>query len=717
MTVVRSGVPLGHRTLISAVLATAVGSMALIGMPAHASSSTPLQAAVETMDSRAAAQPVKKDPYPAPHPEDSPDPDPAPVFVTTSLNLTGTVGTAIAGQLSVQKLYGVTVTYSVVDAAKLPAGITISASGAISGTPREAGTYRVPVKVCTNLGTCTNGTVTFTIAAQQTVEFTVSASSAAATVGVAYSGAFTFTSSIGSAVTVTVTDTAALPPGLTFSADGKITGTPTKAGTYEVPVRMCAGGVCQTASLTIVVNPAPTTVNWKISITYTGVVGQAGSGSITVTGTPPGAGVTYTVTDPSKLPPGITITADGKITGTATTPGTYTFPVKVCAGALCTTLNVTITVGAPATSNWKISITYTGVAGRPASGSITVTGTPPGAGVTYTVTDPSKLPPGITITADGKITGTATASGSYAVPIKVCAGTVCGNIVVTLTITTAVSSTLSISVDGFNGVAGRPATGTLTVTGLPAGGTPTFTVTDPGKLPPGITITADGKITGTATTGGSYVVPMRLCMGTACVDFTITLNISTVSSSVRNITLVNFSGSVGPVTGRFIMEGVESGVSFTVTDPSKLPPGVTVRTDGTLVGTATVAGTYTFPVRMCVGTACGTASLTMTILPQRPVTQTVKVTATIKITAGRPSTAKLPGRPGQIFTVLTPANLPPGISITSDGRVIGTAKAIGKFAVQIEVATPGGASETWQTTFEVCNCAGALSVSPFAAKR
>lgn len=43
----------------------------------------------------------------------------------------------------------------------------------------------------------------------------------------------------------------------------------------------------------------------------------------------------HTVTDPSKLPPGVTIGADGTVSGTPTATGTYRVPVKACDGANC----------------------------------------------------------------------------------------------------------------------------------------------------------------------------------------------------------------------------------------------------------------------------------------------------------------------------------------------------------------------------------------------
>lgn len=73
-----------------------------------------------------------------------------------------------------------------------------------------------------------------------------------------------------------------LPPGLALSADGELTGTPTQAGTFEVPVKVTdANGDTATATLQIVIAP-------PLVITVSGVPGmvegQAATFTLTATG-------------------------------------------------------------------------------------------------------------------------------------------------------------------------------------------------------------------------------------------------------------------------------------------------------------------------------------------------------------------------------------------------------------------------------------------------
>ncbi|GII94824.1 putative Ig domain-containing protein [Sinosporangium siamense] len=54
-------------------------------------------------------------------------------------------------------------------------------------------------------------------------------------------------------VTVTVSDLAALPDGVVVGPDGRLSGTPTQAGTFEVPVKVCAAGACRYAIVTFTI--------------------------------------------------------------------------------------------------------------------------------------------------------------------------------------------------------------------------------------------------------------------------------------------------------------------------------------------------------------------------------------------------------------------------------------------------------------------------------
>jgi len=136
-----------------------------------------------------------------------------------------------------------------------------------------------------------------------------------------------------------------LPPGLSISSSGLISGTPTAAGTYTVTVTATdSTGASGTASFAWAVSGGGNTVTVTNPGSQSGAVGtpipsfqvQAGDSA-------PGQTLTYSAVS---LPPGVSISSSGLISGTPTTAGGFT-----------TTVTAQDTTGASgsATFDWSIS--------------------------------------------------------------------------------------------------------------------------------------------------------------------------------------------------------------------------------------------------------------------------------------------------------------------------------------------------------------------------
>ncbi len=176
------------------------------------------------------------------------------VTVTSPGNQTGTVGTAASLQVSASdSASGQTLTYS---ATGLPAGLSISSSGLISGTPTTAGTSSVTVTAKDTTGASGSATFTWTVssAAGNTVTVT-SPGNQTGTVGSAVSLQVSASDS-ASGQTLTYSATG-LPAGLSISSSGLISGTPTTAGTSSVTVTAKdTTGATGSATFTWTVNSA-----------------------------------------------------------------------------------------------------------------------------------------------------------------------------------------------------------------------------------------------------------------------------------------------------------------------------------------------------------------------------------------------------------------------------------------------------------------------------
>ncbi len=145
-------------------------------------------------------------------------------------------------------------------------------------------------------------------------------------------------------------DSGALPPGFSFNSSGVLSGTPPtgSAGTYSFTVRVTDSQspvkAYQTGSFSLTINPplsfpsAPLT-NAVISVAYSNSVVATGGLKPYVYSVAPGS---------APLPAGLTLNADGTITGTPTGPvGTFPFTVQV-------------TDNFPTTATANFSITVTG---------------------------------------------------------------------------------------------------------------------------------------------------------------------------------------------------------------------------------------------------------------------------------------------------------------------------------------------------------------------
>jgi FtsP/CotA-like multicopper oxidase with cupredoxin domain len=138
----------------------------------------------------------------------------------------------------------------------LPAGLTLSSAGGISGTTTAAGTSNFTVRVTAAGGSTATRALSIVSAA---FSITTATPLPGATLGTAYSQTLA-ASGAPTPYTWAVT-TGTLPNGLTLSTAGVISGTPTAAGTFNFTVRVTAtGGATATKALTITVSAQSTNI-------------------------------------------------------------------------------------------------------------------------------------------------------------------------------------------------------------------------------------------------------------------------------------------------------------------------------------------------------------------------------------------------------------------------------------------------------------------------
>jgi hypothetical protein len=445
-----------------------------------------------------------------------------------------------------------------------------------------------------------------------------------------------------------------------------------------------------------------------------GAVGTAYTASIPTptTGTSP---YTYALaTGSGPLPTSLGLNANtGAITGTPSTPGSFSFNVTVTdtsVPAQTATTGFTIPVLGVTTTGLS-----SGVVGTGYNQTLTAVGNV--GTLTWSITNGS-LPTCLSLTASsGLISGTPTSVGT-------CLGTYNFTAVVTdgtsgLSASKALSITINLAYNITtttvpNGGMGTPYTSTqLTVTG--GTGTLSWTVNS-GVLPPGLNLSTGGVISGTPTAGGQFnftvqVTDQSTPNKTATQGYTITILSfapTTIPTGTTNSVYptVTFTASNGTTPYMWQKTGsLPTGISFT---PSS--------TTATLSGTPTASGT--FPITVTVTDSAGTplvATQNFNLTVNSPQPLGFNTTGIYDGTVGQPYSATLNasgGTPTYQWNILP--NLPPcltlsngvGAQVTITGTPAATCEGSYTFTVQLmDSANPAPGIVTQQFSINI-NAAG-----------
>ncbi|MBE5315011.1 MAG: putative Ig domain-containing protein [Xanthomonadales bacterium] len=388
----------------------------------------------------------------------------------------------------------------------LPTGLSITGSTAntvtVSGTPTQAGSFNLNVSATdssTGNGPFSVGQAFALTVGGPTLTLDPAGANLSGTYNTAFSQAFAAAGGVGP-YTYAVT-AGALPAGLGLTG-ATVSGTPTASGSFTFTITATDTGSTGTGS-PFTVNRAYTlaVAAPTIAVDPATLPAAAAASSYNETLSASGAVAPYTfAVSAGALPAGLNLSSAGVLSGTPTASGSFNFTVTASdANSQTGSRAYTLVVGAP-TLTLQPATLPSGTGSAPYSAQLTASGG--NAPYAFTVSA-GALPPGVTLAADGALSGIPTAAGSFNFTAQVTdstagtAGTATRAYTIevvapTITIPTAVPPSWF-----FN----RPFS--LQLQGGGGAGPYSFALAS-GTLPPGITLSPTGLLSGTPNTTGSY---------------------------------------------------------------------------------------------------------------------------------------------------------------------------------------------------------------------
>ena len=552
----------------------------------------------------------------------------------------------------------------------LPAGLTFSAAGVLTGTPAagSAGSYTVTFTV-TDQNLCQGSVqITFRICPVVTVgpnplaAFLQSQLYAETLAGAGGVAPYTFAVTAGT-----------LPAGVTLTgATGALSGTPTTLEAYDFTITAtdtngCTGSRQYTGRVCPVITVTTNLPNGVVGAAYSQTLAAAGS---------PDVPYAFSLTG-GALPDGVTLVA-GALTGNPTTPGSFTFTITAtdtngCAGSRTYIVEVCL---APTITPTPASVCALST-GNTASG--------PAGATTYAW-----------VIANGTIT-----SATNLQTVTYTAGA-SGNVALTLTVTSASSCSSSTSLNV--PINANPAT--PTITGVPPGGVCADSTGNTASGPAGATTYAWSITGGTITSATNAQAVTYTAGASGSVNLTLVVTNGSGCSATSSATATINANPATPTITTATARVCTSTLGNTASGPAGATTYAWSITGGTITS-ATNAQTVTYTagasgsvnLTLVVTNASGCSATNSLVLPIDPLPALLPAEATAfagTFNVGFSQAFTASGGTGPFTYTLAPATPPAGLTFVG-GVLSGTPTATGTFAFTVTATSAVGCSSTTQS--------------------
>ena len=575
----------------------------------------------------------------------------------------------------------------------LPPGLTLDGNtGVLSGTPTGAVNYNFTITATDSLGFQGSGTYSGLVGGANVVLGPATLANATAESPYTY----TFAASGGTSPYIYSLESGSIPPGMTFSSTGVLSGSATAAGPFHFTIKATDSSTGAGAPFTATQSYSITVDAPVITVSPSALPGGTGGVAYSQTVAASGGNGSYTYSlGAGGLPPGIALSSAGHISGTPTTAGTYNFTITATDGhGFSGSQAYTFTVGAPTIS---ISPTTLPLAtgGTPYGQTLSASGG--NGGYTYSLSA-GALPPGIALSSTGQLSGTPTTAGAYNFTIKATDGfSFTGSQAYTLTVGAPTINIAPASLPG-----GQVAVAYNTAVSASGGnGGYTYSLAS-GALPPGLALSSAGGLSGTPTTAGNYNFTIKATDGfgfTGSQAYTVGINqpvpvvVNDTATTPANtpVTINVTANDTGPITSIAVAQAPAHGTATVNGLNAVYTPSSNFFGNDSFTYTATGPGGTSAPA---------TVSVTVTPLPVP-----VAAAQTATVLAGQSVTIHaINGATGAPFTGAAIATPPAkGTATVSGTDIVYTAPidASGPVSFDYTLSNPFGASQPAHVTITV----------------
>ncbi len=631
------------------------------------------------------------------------------ITITPGALLPGTIGIAYGQPLGAT---GGTAPYSfaLIGTPSLPPGLILDPKGFINGIPTSSGTFVFNLQVTDSLGCSNNRLYAITITCSTITLAPPTLLNGQ--VGTAYSQTLTANGGAPPYTFLVASGNTSLPPGLSLSPNGAITGTPTTAGNFNFTIQVtdmtgCSARRDYTIVVcgTITIAP-PTLPNATVGTPYNQTLQASGGGS------PPYIFASVS----SQLPPGLTLSASGVISGTPTTSGSFNFTVQATNNTVCIPgaqtytliVNVpcpTITINPPTLPTGLVGIPYNQMLG-------VVGGTVPY--IFSIATGATGL--GLNLSPSGLISGSPTNPGSISFTVQATDANGCTGVqAYTITVGNCPSITITPAVlfPGTVGVAYNQTLGAV-------GGTAPYRFTSlsastGSTLPPGLTLASSGDISGTPSLPGVFLFNVQVVDSIGCSTsraYAIGITCSTITLSPPSLPSVTINNSYSQ---QLTATGGVAPYSFLL--GGDLPPGLIFdTTSGTISGKPTKVGAFSFVIGVTDSLGCDTKQAYTINVIDCPIL-TFSLTNLPAATTGTvySQAIAVSGSIAPYTFMVTSGALPPGLALQSASAsttILGTPLLPGTFNFTLSAFDKNNCGGTQTYTIVVGQSCGTITIAP-----